>query len=188
MCQDAVVPKHSSSLAARAANTRCLGIVLHQMCLGSYHQHHGTYASILSPGSRSSHSICLEMTLQLPSPTLRLCGPECWLTSIQMTFACDPAFDPCHVYWSLFTSFIWLWNAVNVSAPSLPGRRSMEIEFLTAVLVSGVRDCGNHSISCRSVVRVAVLLSVSVILTEVSFSTWVLLIKYSLHDRMLTSM
>lgn len=60
---------------------------------------------------------------------------------------------------------------MNVSAPSLPGRRSMEIEFLTAVLVSGVRDCGNHSISCRSVVRVAVLLSVSVILTEVSFST-----------------
>lgn len=38
--------EHSSSLAARAANTRCLRLVLHQLCLGSHHQHRGTYASI----------------------------------------------------------------------------------------------------------------------------------------------
>lgn len=38
--------KHSSSLAARAANSRCLRLVLHQLCLGGHHQHRGTYASI----------------------------------------------------------------------------------------------------------------------------------------------
>lgn len=38
--------KHASSLAARAANTRCLRLVLHQLCLGGHHQHRGTYASI----------------------------------------------------------------------------------------------------------------------------------------------
>lgn len=38
--------KHLSSLAAWAANTRCLRLVLHQLCLGGHHQHHGTYASI----------------------------------------------------------------------------------------------------------------------------------------------
>lgn len=38
--------KHSSSLAAWAANTRCLRLVLHQLCLSGHQRHRGTYASI----------------------------------------------------------------------------------------------------------------------------------------------
>lgn len=38
--------RHSSSLAAWAANSRCRRLVLCRLCLGSSHQHRGTYASI----------------------------------------------------------------------------------------------------------------------------------------------
>lgn len=59
--------KHSSSLAAWAANTRCLIVVLHQLCQGSYPQHHRTICIyFISPGSRSLLLRMYKMTRQLP--------------------------------------------------------------------------------------------------------------------------
>jgi len=55
--------KHSSSLAAGAADTRCLGGAPHQMCLGGSHQHRGTQRILLS----LDHAR-LPPTVSLPPP------------------------------------------------------------------------------------------------------------------------